>query len=318
MAARAWFFTISMLGLALIGAWASAQTPEPAHPDSPLACGHRLSPPVLAEWNALGGASGDLGCPRDDESPGAASPQGSKADQADFARGMIVWHASGPRAGQTYAVRGCIWRLYFQFGGPSGWLGLPIADPENFPDGQRQSFEGGRITYERATDSCDAEHAGEVAAASPTPPPIAAQPIATSPLDAFLDPARGDHLSAATTGVANAALAANYQRVGPQARVLAAGGPGTSPLKLFWNDTKGDHVITATDEGERDAFAAGYEFEASQGFVWTEPHAGALALKQYADPMSGHHWLTASADEEAQAKAAGFQFVRVEGYAPGP
>lgn len=314
MAARARLLILLVFGLSLSVGAACVQTTATGSP-SP-ACGYKLSPPVMAEWNALGGALGSLGCPRDDELRGATSPQGSTANQVDFARGMIVWHANGLRAGQTYAVTGCIWRLYFQYGGPSGWLGLPVADPENFPDGQRQRFEGGRITYERSTDTCEAEPASEVAAASPAP--ADARPLMTSPLDAFLDPSRGDHMSAASTSVVKTALAAHYQRVGPQARVLAAGGDGTAPLKLFWNDTKGDHVITATDEGERDAFADGYEFEASQGFIWTDPHAGALTLKQYADPTSGHHWLTASADEEAQATAAGYRFVRVEGYAPAP
>ena len=318
MAARARLLILPICSMLLAGGVGVARASDPSSDSPPLACGYRLSQAVLAEWNALGGAKGDLGCPTGNESPGSTSPQGSRASEADFPRGMIVWHASGPRTGQTFAITGCIWRLYYQFGGPSGWLGLPIADQENFPDGQRQSFEGGRITYERATDSCDAEHASEIASASPSPPSAATTPPATSPLDAFLDPARGDHLSTATTTVADTALAAHYQVVGHQARVFASGGEGTSPLKLFWNDTKGDHVITATDEGERDAFATGYEFEASQGFVWTDPHPGALTLKQYADPASGHHWLTASADEEAQAKAAGFQFVRIEGYAPTP
>ena len=320
MAARARLLFLPILSLVLGGGAAFAQAPaSPPTPDSPpLACGQRLSPPVLAKWTILGGASGYLGCPKENELPGSTSPQGSSASEADFARGVIIWHASGPRTGQTYAVTGCIWRLYFQFGGPSGWLGLPIGDPVNFPDGQRQSFEGGRVTYERATDYCDAEHASELATTLPAPEPAAVAPAATSPLDAFIDPSRGDHLSAASTTVVNTALAAHYQRVGPQARVLAAGGDGTAPLKLFWNDTKGDHIITATDDGERDAFATGYEFEASQGFVWTDPHPGAQTLKQYTDPTSGHHWLTASSDEETEATAAGFHFVRIEGYAPSP
>jgi len=281
--------------------------------DAGPACGHQLSPPVLAKWNDLGGAAGALGCPNADETPGSTSPQGSKANEADFVSGMILWQASGPRAGQTFAISGCIWRLYFQYGGPSGWLGLPTGDPTNFPDGQRQSFEGGRITYLRAPDSCEAEHASELATALPAPPPEAGS---GSPLDAFFDPARGDHLSGATAGVAKTALDAHYQRMGTQARVLAAGGPGTAPLKLFWNDAQGDHVTTATNDGERDAFAGGYEFEASQGFVWTGPHPGAVALEQYRDPASGHHWLVVGPDEKARAAAAGFRFVRIEGYAP--
>ena len=278
-----------------------------------LACSKRLSPPVLARWNALGGQTGPLGCPDADETPGSTSPQGSKADEADFPTGMILWQSDGPRAGQTFLVIGGLWRLYFQFGGPSGWLGLPTGDAANFPDGQRQDFEGGRITCERATTTCEAEHAEEAAAAPP-----AAEPAATSPLDAWFDPARGDHLSIASAGVARTATAANYQRVEAQAKVMTQSAPGAAPLKLFWNEAKGDHVATATEDGAQQAFADGYSFEASQGFVWTDPHPGAVTLEQWRDPVSGHHWLVAGPDEKAKAQAAGYRFVRVEGYAPGP
>ena len=280
-----------------------------------LACGKRLSPPVLARWTALGGEGGVLGCPDADESAGATSPQGSKANEADFPTGMILWQSAGPRAGQTFLVTGGLWRLYFQFGGPSGWLGLPTGEAANFPDGQRQSFEGGRITCERATETCEAEHAEATAAAAP---PAATQPAATSPLDAWFDPARGDHLSVASAGGARTATAANYQRVETLAKVMTDQGPGTAPLKLFWNEAKGDHLATATDDGAQAAFADGYAFEASEGFVWTDPRPGAVTLEQWRDPVSGHHWLVAGADEKAKAEAAGYKFVRIEGYAPGP
>ncbi|MGH7024820.1 MAG: LGFP repeat-containing protein [Caulobacteraceae bacterium] len=310
MAARA--NTLAVLAFALLALLLAAPA---SHAQATAgACGHRLSPPILAKWKELGGATGALGCPTADETPGSTSPQGSKANEADFVSGMILWHVTGPRAGQTFALTGCIWRLYFQYGGPSGWLGLPTDDPENFPDGRRQSFEGGRITYLRAPNNCSAEHSSEMSQA----PPAAARPTATSPLDAWFDPARNDHLSAASAYVAKAAANAHYQRVGPQARVLDAAAPGTAPLKLFWNNAKGDHLTTATDEGERNAFASGYEFEASQGFVWTDPHPGAVTLEQFRDPASGRHWLTAGPDEAAQAKAAGYRFERIEGYAPTP
>jgi hypothetical protein len=226
---------------------------------------------------------------------------------------MILWHATGPRAGQTFAVTGCAFRLYFQYGGASGWLGLPVAEPVNTPDGQRQSFEGGRVTFLRAPNDCGAERNAEMAAAAP---PSAAAPMpGTSPLDAFYDPARADHLSAAAAGTVRTATAANYQRVGNEAHVFIDQVPGGAPMKLFWNEAAGDHVTVATPEGEHDAFARGYTFEASQGFVWTDPHPGAVALKQYQNGT--HHWLVASPDEEATAQAQGFAFVRVEGYAPG-
>ncbi|HEY7901731.1 MAG TPA: hypothetical protein VIC25_11170 [Caulobacteraceae bacterium] len=295
--------------LGCVAAVAAARADEAA---VAATCGMRLSAPVLAKWSELGGQSGILGCPTANETPGSTSPQGSKADEADFIGGMILWHASGPHAGRTFAVSGCIWRLYFSYGGPSGWLGLPITEPANFPDGQRQTFEGGLITYWRSPNQCEAERSEATTATA------VAAATATSPLDAYDDPARGDHLALASASVARAAATAHYQRSETLARVFDAAGPGEAPLKLFWNEDRGDHLATATDEGERNALAEGYIFEASQGFVWTEPHPGAVALRQYREPTSGHHWLTAGPAGEAAAKAAGFVFVRVEGYAPPP
>jgi hypothetical protein len=306
--------TWAIIAVSLIGAFLLASPAVAQTADVSSACGRQLSAPVLAKWTAMGGAGGVLGCPQTPEMPGSTSPVGTKAREADFAAGMILWHADGPRAGQTFAVTGCIFRLYFQYGGPSGWLGLPTDDPTNFPDGQRQTFEGGRVTYLRAPNDCSAERTVEVAAARPPPPDKPNAP--TSPLDAFFDAARGDHLSAASAGVVKTALAANYQRIGNQSAVFDDAVPGAAPLKLFWNESIGDHLATATVEGERDAFANGYQFEASQGFVWTDPRPGARALQQFSDPVTGHHWLVATPDEEAEARSKGYVFQRIEGYAP--
>jgi hypothetical protein len=309
--------SLSMLRAALfvaLGALAAVCGPRAARAQAAdvTACGRTLSPPVLARWLQSGGAKGPLGCPTGNELNAARSPAGTRAREADFAAGVILWHASGPRAGQTFVVTGCPYRLYFQYGGSSGWLGLPTDDAVNTPDGQRQSFEGGRVTYLRAPGDCGAERTAEML---PTAPPSPAEIGDTGPLDAFFDAARGDHLSAAAAGTVRTAEAANYQRVENEARVFLSAGPGTAPLKLFWNEAKGDHVTVATAEGEAQAFAHGYEFEAAQGFVWTDPHPGALTLKQW---RSGDHsWLTATPAEEAAAQAAGFTFVRIEGYAPG-
>ena len=281
---------------------------DPAN-DTP-ACGRLLSAPVFAKWTAMGGEHGDLGCPVADEAAAAASKHGSTAREADFAKGIVVWHATGPRAGQTFVVVGCAWRLYFQFGGTQGWLGLPLSDLTNTPDGRRQAFEGGTITYTRAFDSCDAEPA---AAPTETSAPAAA----TSPLDLFFYPARGDYITGASAATAKTAIDAGYQRVATQAYVMTEQAQGAVPLKLYFNEAAGDHLTVGTAEGERNALATGYEFEASQGFVWADPHAGAFALKQYRNPSSGHHILAATPEAESQAVKDGFVFERIEGYAPG-
>ncbi|HZK99664.1 MAG TPA: hypothetical protein VFC47_07165 [Caulobacteraceae bacterium] len=125
------------------------------------ACGEDLSAPVAAAWAALDGATGRLGCPTTKAAPAAPSPSGVRALETDFTGGVvIVWPEGTPRAGQAFAIPGCLWRLWFQYGGPTGWLGLPTSDIRNTPDGQRQSFEGGEGWYSRASDTCHAEKGG--------------------------------------------------------------------------------------------------------------------------------------------------------------
>ncbi len=281
----------------------------PARADSALACGHALSPPISTKWIELGGEHGALGCPVADEAAAAPSKHGSTAREADFAGGMVVWHATGPRAGQTFVVTGCAFRLYFQYGGTGSWLGLPLGDLINTPDGRRQAFEGGTINYTRAIDDCDAEPTAAVLA-----PVAAAQ---TSPLELFFDRARGDYLTGASAATAKTAAEAGYKRMETEAFAMTEETIGAVPLKLYWNEAAGDHMTVATAEGERAAQGAGYEFEASQGFVWPDPRPGARPLKQYRNPMSGHHMLAATPEGEAEAAKAGFVFERIEGYAPG-
>jgi hypothetical protein len=134
-------------------------SPSPSH--SPTTCGAGLDPPALAEWMDQGGPDGRLGCPTGSERDAGASPAGSHAGVAPFGEaGAIVTALSGPDQGKAFVVLGCAWRLYFQYGGPGGWLGLPVEDARNNPDGQSQTFEGGVIVATRAYDSCDAQPAG--------------------------------------------------------------------------------------------------------------------------------------------------------------
>src|SRR5579859_2621990 len=107
------------------------------------ACGYALSEAVAGAWRDLGGEGGRLGCLNGLESVGAPSPQGSASRVAPFGQnGLIVVAVSGPRAGQAFAVSGGCYRLYVQYGATSGWLGVPIGDQENTPDGSLQRFEG--------------------------------------------------------------------------------------------------------------------------------------------------------------------------------
>jgi hypothetical protein len=292
---------------ALIALWAMVLfQPRPAEAASPedLACGQSLSQPVLAKWLLLGGVSG-FGCPAAPELAAPNSPAGTSAREAKFQSGAILWHASGARAGQTFAVSGCMYRLYFQYGGPSGWLGLPTSDAANTPDGQRQTFEGGVMTFQRADGSCEAE---------PAVPAVAVASSPRTPLDQFFDAARGDNVAAASATSVARALAAHYERQRTEGFVFSEPGPGLVPLKAYWNETLNAHDEMATAEGEREAQSAGYAFDGGQGFIYADPHPDTRALKHYRDPSNGHGLVTATPEGEADATARGFHFVRIEGY----
>ncbi|MGI8841719.1 MAG: LGFP repeat-containing protein [Caulobacteraceae bacterium] len=283
-----------------------------ASDDAP-ACGQGLGGPILAKWMAMGGARGPFGCPVAGEAVTATSPQGSRAREATFAAGTILWHASGPHAGQTYAVSGCLYRLYFQYGGPSGWLGLPVSEVENVPDGQRQAFEGGVMRFQRASGQCEADHSAEAIAAAA---PAARAGLETSPLDQFYDASRGDYFAAASAASAARAQAAHYRRLRTEGYVFTQPLPGAIPLKAYWNEALGAHETVATAEGERDALAAGYVFDGSQGFIYADPKPGTAPLKLYRSAARGHELVTATAEGGADAVAQGYAFVRIEGYVP--
>jgi uncharacterized protein with LGFP repeats len=287
----------------------------PGHAQAPaddMACGRDLSSPVLAKWMGLGGAHG-FGCPAAPELAAPVSPLGTSAREVKFEQGAILWHASGARAGQTFAVSGCMYRLYFQYGGPSGWLGLPTSDPVNTPDGQRQTFEGGVMTFQRVDSSCDAE-AGVPAALAP-----AAAASARAALDQYFDPSRGDNVAAASAASVSRALSAHYQRQRTEGYVFSEPAPGLVPLKAYWNEALDAHDEMATAEGEREALVAGYAFDGAQGFIYADPHPGTRPLKHYRDAGGVHSLVTATPDGEADAAARGYHFVRIEGYvATGP
>ena len=298
-----------LLGSGLAG-WASAQgAASDAGQGGDLSCGRDLSVPVRNKWRMIGGIAGP-GCPQAPEMATPRSPQGSDGREVKFPASAILWHASGPRAGQTYSVSGCIYRLSFQYGGPGGWLGLPTSDLINTPDGQRQAFEGGRITFRRVDQACEAERTENDSGAA-----LAEK----APLEQFYDAARGDYVAAASAPSIDRALAAHYQRLRTEGYVFTESAPGLIPLKVFWNESRGLHEEVATPEYEREALAIGYEFDGAQGYIYADPHPGTRPVKHFSDPTHIHGLVTATAEGEADAVARGFSFDRIEGYiADGP
>ena len=151
------------LSLALLAAGpcpaASADPVPSAAPTTaaaPSACGFHLSVAATKLWKAFGGEGGSLGCPTADETDASPSPHGSQSRVTPFGdRGAIFVLASGPAAGQAVAITNC-YPLYYQYGGSSGWLGLPLDNAVNTPDGQKQVFEGGDMRFGRALQTCDA------------------------------------------------------------------------------------------------------------------------------------------------------------------
>jgi hypothetical protein len=305
-----WLYMVVLLGAFHAPGGAHAQGVAPAA----HSCGSALSDPVASVWRDLGGEGGRLGCPTVLEAPGAPSPQGSADRVATFAQnGVIVLAVGGPRAGQAFAVSGGCYRLYVQYGGTSGWLGLPIGDQENTPDGSVQRFEGGAMRWERAVDDCEAEPAAQ-GPGQAAPTPVATPAEATTPLDVFENPATGDRVSLAAAGSVAEVTAAGYQRLRAQALVLAAEAPGTNRLKLYVDEAASLREVLASPQSESDAQAAGFSFEAGQGWIWIDPRPGTVALKLYRDG-SGRTRLTAGPRDEQDAADKGYSFVRIEGYA---
>jgi hypothetical protein len=312
-----WLYMVLLLGAVHAPDGVHAQGVGPSGAATTAAargCGAGLSEAVASVWRDLGGEGGRLGCPTALESAGARSPQGSADRVVTFDQnGVIVLAVSGPRAGQAFAVSGGCYRLYIQYGGTSGWLGLPVGEQENTPDGSLQRFEGGDMRWDRAVDDCQAEPTTP-GPGQEKPAPVAASTEATTRLDVFEDPATGDRLSLAAAGSVAEATAAGYRRLRGQALVLAAEAPGTTRLKLYVNEAANLREVLASAQSERDAQAAGYGFEAGQGWIWIDPRPGAVALKLYRDPSSGRTRLAAGPQDERDAAAKGFSFVRIEGY----
>jgi uncharacterized protein with LGFP repeats len=303
---------LALAGSSLGGPAPAQDAGNAAAADAGATCGRSLSEPVRNKWRMIGGAEGP-GCPQSPELATPRSPQGSDAREVKFPDSAILWHASGPHEGQTFWVSGCVYRLYFQYGGPGGWLGLPISDTANLPDGQRQRFEGGQISYKRVDHQCEAEPAPDSPANSDTGSSV---PIAATraPLDQFYDPISGDHIAAASAPSIDRAVSAHYQRLRTEGYVFTEPGPGLIPLKSLWSESRAAHDEVAIPENEREALAGGYEFDGTQGFIFADPHSGSRPLKHFRDSSHNHALLTATAEGEADAAARGYIFDRIEGY----
>lgn len=131
---------------------------SPQEDDAASPCAVPTDAAIAGRWRDLGAGDGRLGCPTGRED-GLATTSGKAFIVMAFDDGLLVRPAARTFAPNVMFVWGCIYRLYIQQGGLSGWLGAPLNDPENTPDGQKQRFEHGVARFYRATSSCDVERA---------------------------------------------------------------------------------------------------------------------------------------------------------------
>ncbi len=164
-------FGVVVLALKFTSSDTSARTeptPKPtatAKVDSKTMCGQTVSAALFLKWTEMGGETGKLGCPINQETDAPASPQGSTGRWIQFAKGdggYLIENTGSdtgrrlplPVEGKAVEVTGCIFMLYSSLGGTKSWLGFPTGDGRETSTGARQDFEGGYILWDRKTSQC--------------------------------------------------------------------------------------------------------------------------------------------------------------------
>lgn len=102
--------------------------------------------PFYTKWQALGGivAAGPATSPE----TAITSASGITATLQTFDQGAVFNITSGTLAGRLVGITPMAYAAYSAAGGNTGFLGLPIADEQVQPNGnRRQNFEGGFIDY---------------------------------------------------------------------------------------------------------------------------------------------------------------------------
>jgi hypothetical protein len=111
---------------------------------------HALYGPILEHYTALGGIQEEmLGFPTSGVRS-VTSVSGAKGTVAEFESNPSQSHTFIYASSKGIAqVQGWISDIYQKNGGPEGWLGFPLADPQDYPDSDIQMFEYGYIVYYR-------------------------------------------------------------------------------------------------------------------------------------------------------------------------
>jgi LGFP repeat len=171
--------TVSILVVGIFGVWLllsklpsftdskrNAPAPSPTVvAKSSTMCGREVSAAIFDKWIEMGGQTGKLGCPINQQSDTPTSPQGSVGRWIQFEKGdggYLIENTGSdaekrlplPVEGKAVEVTGCIFMLYSSLGGTKSSLGFPLGDGRETTTGARQDFEGGHILWDSKTSEC--------------------------------------------------------------------------------------------------------------------------------------------------------------------
>ncbi len=150
----------------LTGSKRPGPTPSPTVvAKSNTICGHEVSAAIFEKWTEMGGQTGKLGCPINQQTDAPTSPQGSIGRWIQFEKGdggYLIENTGSdsgqrlplPVEGKAVEVTGCMFMLYSSLGGTKSWLGFPTGDGRMTTNGARQDFEGGHILWDAKTSQC--------------------------------------------------------------------------------------------------------------------------------------------------------------------
>jgi uncharacterized protein with LGFP repeats len=120
---------------------------------SPATGANVITGQVLAKYESVGGPQGDLGFPTSSVNDGGLAPQSSVASFAADDQPVIFWT---PDFGAVL-VRGAMNAAWAKLGGATGELGAPTADQTESGEEVTQKFNGGAITWNKATNEFSTE-----------------------------------------------------------------------------------------------------------------------------------------------------------------
>lgn len=106
---------------------------------------HAVRGAIRDQWGVTGWESGPLGYPTTDELPTPVRP----GRYSHFQRGSIYWT---PSTG-AHEVYGAIRERWASLGWENSRLGFPTSGEHDAPGGRRSDFQGGVITWDRATSA---------------------------------------------------------------------------------------------------------------------------------------------------------------------